>query len=136
MIYKVIYLIGLDTEKKDLVNSRTPYINIIETINKKRRYEPYPIPNHKDNCFKRIIIKNKIKKKKKKRSVERVLTTTGSSISSIPILLTNMSPYSPMHQTVTRTRLSCLTYQHRHKGLPTCILGVGGTIWCLLIKRE
>lgn len=59
----------------------------------------------------------------------------GSSISSIPILLTNMSPYSPMHQTATRTRLSCLTCQHWHKGayLYTCCeRWVGGWVSVVL----
>uniref|UniRef100_A0A7C9DS48 Uncharacterized protein n=1 Tax=Opuntia streptacantha TaxID=393608 RepID=A0A7C9DS48_OPUST len=35
------------------------------------------------------------------------VTVTGSSISSIPTLLTNISPYSPMHQTATLIRVSC-----------------------------
>lgn len=34
------------------------------------------------------------------------LTVKGSSISSLPALFTNMSPYSPMHQIATRTSVS------------------------------
>lgn len=37
---------------------------------------------------------------------EQELTVIGSSMSSVPTLFTNISPYSPMHHTATRTRTS------------------------------
>lgn len=41
------------------------------------------------------------------------LTVIGSSTSSMPILFTNMSPYSPMHQTATRTKLSWIKLYYK-----------------------
>lgn len=37
------------------------------------------------------------------------LTVVGSSTSNIPAFFTSISPYSPMHQIVTRTKLTYRT---------------------------